>query len=75
MAGFRFIMKKILGSVLVSQSGNFCFYLKSFRIIRPKEKTWYFKMRLEFVFHVLYFYIYLYLSNFNYSLFFVVFCN
>jgi hypothetical protein len=39
MAGFRFIMKTILSSVLINQSGNFCLYLKSFRIIRAKEKN------------------------------------
>ena len=69
MAGLRFIMKTILGSVLINQSGNFCLYLKSFRIIRAKEKTWYFKLRFEFVAHVFYFCIY-FLCNFNHSLFF-----
>jgi len=39
VAGFHFIMKTILGSVLINQSGNFCLYLKSFKIIRAKEKN------------------------------------
>lgn len=75
LAGFCFIMKTILGSVLINQSGNFCLYLKGFRIIRAKEKTWYFKLRSQFVVHVLYFSVYFYLCNFNHSLFFLVLCT